>query len=202
MIHNKKIAQFGAIIFTMSILVAGSASAQNIKRSQLGSSFEIRYGTVETIDRVKIQSQAGQGAVMGGLVGGATSGHHHRGKHAVEGALAGALLTAILEGNRKAYQYTVDFPDGTVTKVITESGGIVEGDCVVVELGQTANIRRTSSVHCEHGDHEALTDAPMVYAKRQTEAAECHAAKDMALQASTEEAIDIAIKKVRVFCEG
>jgi len=201
MTQNSKIAQIGSIIFTMLILIASSTSAQNIPRNQLGSAFEIRYGTVETIDRVKVQSQAGKGAVMGGLVGGATSGHHHRGKHAVEGALAGALLTAILEGNRKAYQYTVDFDDGSVTKVITESGGIVEGDCVVVELGQTANIKRTSAVHCEHRGHEALAD-PIVYAHSQSEAAECHAAKEMALQATTEEATDIAIKKVRVFCEG
>lgn len=194
--------QIGSLICILSIAVVGTSAAQTIQRSQLGSSFDIRYGTVETIERVKIQSQAGKGAITGGLIGGATSGHSHRGKHAVEGAVAGALLTALLEGNRKAYQYTVEFGDGSLTKVVIETGGIVEGDCVVVELGQTANIRRTSSVHCEHPDHEALTDAPMVYAKRQTEAAECHAAKEMALQATTEEATDIALKKVRVFCEG
>ncbi len=201
MAQTKNTTQFRSIVFVISMLVASTASAQNIPRSQLGSSFEIRYGTVEAIDRVKVQSQAPQGAVTGGLIGGATSGHHHRGKHAVEGAVAGALLAALLEGNRKAYQYTVEFEGGSMTKVITESGGIVEGDCVVVELGQTANIRRTSSVHCEHRGHEALAD-PIVHAKRQTEAAECHAAKEMALQATTEEATDIALKKVRVFCEG
>ena len=88
-----------------------------------------------------------------------------------------------------------------MTKVVTESAGIAEGDCVAVELDQTANIRRTSSVHCDHTDHTALAE-PVVHAKRQTEAAECHAAKDMALQATTQEATDIAFKKVRVFCEG
>ena len=201
MIKRMRIAQLGSLVCTLSIVVAGASSAQNIPRSQLGSSFEIRYGTVETIDRVKVQSQAAKGAITGGLIGGATSGHHHRGKHALEGALAGALLAALLEGNRKAYQYTVDFDDGSLTKVITESGGIVEGDCVVVELGHTANIRRTSSVHCEHRGHEALAE-PIVHAKQQTEAAECHVAKEMALQATTEEATDIALKKVRVFCEG
>jgi hypothetical protein len=56
-------------------------------------------------------------------------------------------------------------------------------------------------VHCEYRDHEALA-APIVHAKQQTEAAECHAAKEMALQATTEVATDIALKKVRVFCEG
>jgi len=185
----------------MTLTLIASASAQTISRSELGSSFDIRYGTVESIERVKIRSQAPQGAVMGGIVGGATSGHRHRGKHAVEGALAGALLSAVLEGNRNAYQYTVDFTDGGITKVVTESGGIIEGDCVTVELGQTANIRRVSPVHCEHSDHDALVD-PIVHTKRQQEAAECQAAKEMALQATEEEAVDIALKKVRVFCEG
>jgi len=180
----------------MSLIVACSTSAPTVTRNQLNSSFEVRYGTVETIERVKIQSQAAQGAVTGGLIGGLTSGHSHRGQHALEGAIAGAL-----EGNRQGYQYMVDFDDGSVTKVVTESAGIAAGDCVAVELGQTANIRRTSSVHCEHTDHTALAE-PVVHAKRQTEAAECHAAKDMALQATTQEATDIAFKKVRVFCEG
>lgn len=201
MTQKIRIPQLGLIICTIWILFVATASAQTIPRSQLGSAFEIRYGTVEHIDRVKVQSQAAQGAITGGLIGGATSGHHHRGKHALEGALAGAFLTALLEGNRRAYQYTVDFDDGSVIKVVTESGGIVKGDCVTVELGRTANIRRVSGVHCEHRAHEALAE-PIVHAKRQTEAAECHAAKQMALQATTEEATDIALKKVRVFCEG
>ena len=188
-------------VAVVTLTLIGCAGAQTISRNQLGSSFDIRYGTVESIERVKIRSQAPQGAVMGGIVGGATSGHRHRGKHAVEGALAGALLSAVLEGDRNAYQYTVDFVDGGITKVVTESGGIIEGDCVTVELGQTANIRRVSPVHCEHSDHDALVD-PIVHSKRQHEAAECQAAKEMALQATEEEAVDIALKKVRVFCEG
>ena len=199
--QNNKFVQTGSMIIALWMFFATTVSAQSIPRSQLGSAFQVRYGIVETVESVNVQSQAAQGAVTGGLIGGATSGHHHRGKHALEGALAGAFLTALLEGNRKGYQYTVDFDDGSVTKVITESGGIVAGDCVAVELGQTANIRRTSSVHCEHRGHEALAE-PMVHAKQQTEAAECHTAKEMALQATTEEATDIALMKVRVFCEG
>ena len=199
--HKNTVARHTFMISSLLILVSAMVSAQNIPRNQLGSAFEIRYGRVELVNRVKIQSDAAKGAVMGGLIGGATSGHHHRGKHAVEGAVAGALLTALFQGNRRAYEYTVDFDDGSVTKVVTESGGIVEGDCVAVELGRTANIRRTSDVHCEHRAHEALAE-PIVHAKRQSEAAECHAAKAMALQAMTLEATDIALKKVRVFCEG
>ena len=61
--------------------------------------------------------------------------------------------------------------------------------------------RRVWNVYCEHQGHEALDD-PIVHANRQEEAAECHAAKQMALQATTEEATDIALKKVRAFCES
>ena len=188
-------------VFLLTALSVTSVSAQEVSRNQLGSSFEISYGTVSTVEKVKIESQAASGAVTGGIIGGVTSGHHHRGKHALTGAAAGALLTALLEGDRKAFQYTVELNNGNMTKIITETPGIVEGDCVTVELGQTANIRRVSSVHCEHTAHEALAE-PIVHAKRQSEAAECHAAKEMALQATTEEATDIALKKVRVFCEG
>ncbi len=138
---------------------------------------------------------------MGGIVGGAASGHHHRGKHAAEGALAGALLAAVLDGNRHARSFIVDLNDGSEIKLITEQRGIREGDCVAVEMRQTANIRNVSSVHCEHPGHEALAH-PVVHAKSQSEAAACHTAKEQALQSTTEEATDIALKKVRVFCES
>ena len=200
MTNPSKIACLAATAFVFA-LPLDSALAQQVSRDQLGSSFEISYGTVSAVEKVKVQSEATKGAVTGGIIGGATSGHHHRGKHALTGAAAGALLTALLEGDRKAFQYTVELLNGNMTKIITETPGIAEGDCVSLELGQTANIRRVSSVHCEHDSHEALAE-PIVHAKRQSEAAECHAAKEMALQADTEEAVDIALKKVRVFCEG
>lgn len=137
---------------------------------------------------------------MGGVIGAATSGHKHRAKHAAEGAIAGALITAVLEGKHEAFQYTVNYEDGGATKVVTETKGIVEGDCVIVELGQTANIRRVSSVYCEDGGHEALAEYD-VHAEAHEEAAECHLAKEMAMKAETEEEINVALKKVRVFCE-
>lgn len=201
MTNSTKLSCLATAATTVLLLTLSTASAQEVSRNQLNSSFEISYGIVDTVEKVKIQSQAASGAVTGGLIGGATSGHHHRGKHALTGAAAGALLTALLEGDRKAFQYTVELTNGNRTKIITEAPGIEEGDCVSVELGQTANIRRVSAVHCEHDDHQALAE-PIVHAKRQSEAAECQAAKEMALQATTEEATDIALKKVRVFCEG
>jgi len=163
------------------------------------SSFDIHYGVVERVDREQVSSNAPTGAIMGGIVGGATSNHHHRGEHALEGALAGAILAAVLQGNRSAYKYTVDLVDGGITEVIIESAGIAQGDCVSVELGSTANIRRVSSVYCENANHN--TSYPSVHQMRQDGAQECHDAKQAALRASTEESTDIALKKVRAFCE-
>ena len=193
----------GTRIFLAAVLLTIASTllqAQTISRAQLNQGFEIHYGVVNDVNKVKVQSSAPSGAVMGGLIGGATSGHHHRGKHAATGAVAGALLSAVLDGDRRAYQYTVDLVDGGQTKVVIESGGIREGDCVSVELGTTANIRRVSSVHCESPDSEALNDH-VTYAKTQSDAAECHAAKNMVLKASSDEEIELAMKKVRVFCE-
>lgn len=201
-IHMKLSPAHASLAFAIAACVVPSTAAQaeTIDRSTLNSSFEVRYGRVEAVEKTKVSSTAPGGAIMGGIVGGATSGHSHRGKHAAEGALAGAILGAVLDGNRNAYKYIVDYSGGGETEVITESGGIRQGDCVAVETGRTANIRRVTDVHCDHYGHEFQGD-PMVHAKGQQDAAQCHAAKEIALQADTEDEMDLALKKVRVFCE-
>lgn len=70
----------------------------------------------------------------------------------------------VAEGKRKAYE--VKLNSGSIIKLVTESGDIAEGDCVSVEQGQSANIRRVSSVYCEDPDHEALK-LPQVQAAAQ-----------------------------------
>lgn len=197
----KRLALYFVITGFFFSTASYSQYSQQISRSQLNSSFDIHYGIVENITREAIRSDAPQGAVMGGLLGGLTSGHSHRGKHALEGAVAGALLSSLFQGNRQAYSYTVGLNTGETTRVITEQAGIVVGDCVAVELGQTANVRRVSAVQCETQTHEAF-DHPSVYSHRQSEAADCHTAKEQALQAQSDDEIELAIKKVRIFCEG
>ena len=96
--------------------------------------------------------------------------------------------------------YTVALTNGDEVRVVIESGHIQTGDCVAVEQGHSANIRRVTSAHCESGAQVARSE-PIVHASLQHDAAECHAVKEMALQAETEEQIDVAIKKIRMFCE-
>ena len=187
------------LLVSLAALIA-SQSALAVNRSALNSSINISYGIVERVERTKVDSSAGKGAVMGGVIGAATSGHHHRGQHALTGALAGGILAAILDGKRDAYIYMIETVDGGEKKIITEQAGIREGDCVSVEEGRTSNVRRVPSVHCEHHNHDVMYE-PIVQAKAHEGAAECHSAKQMALKASTENEVDIALKKVEVFCD-
>jgi len=169
-----------------------------------GDLTQIDYGVVEKVETVKVDSNMGKGAIAGGLIGAGTSGkhssNHDKAKHAAEGAAVAALLTAIAEGKRKAHSYQVKLTSGSVVKLVSESKEIDEGDCVSIERGESSNIRRVSSVYCEEPEHEALYH-PHVRAAAYEDAAECHTAKEMAMHARTEKEVDIALKKVRVFCD-
>ncbi len=179
----------------------GSLSAVSLA-AEKGSLIQIDYGVVERVENVKLDSNMGKGVVAGGMIGAGTSGKHDRAKHAAEGAAAMAILTAIAEGKRKAHSYQIKLISGSVVKIVIENGGIDEGDCVSVEQGKTANIRRVSSVYCEEPEHESLHHHPHVHAAAYEDAAECHTAKEIALHAKTEKEVDLALKKVRAFCES
>lgn len=186
-------------IVAYTTLICSSLSVAAVDRNNLNSAFQINYGVVESVTQEKLDSSVGSGVLMGGMLGAATSGKHGKGKHALEGAAAAGLLTAILQGSRKAYSYQVMLGNGSMVKLLSENGGITTGDCVSVEQGKTANIRRVSPVFCETPPHEALQH-PRVVASAQQDATECHEAKEQALAAKTEKDVELALKKVRVFC--
>ena len=72
---------------------------------------------------------------------------------------------------------------------------------MAVEQGKTAYIRDASPVHCEHAGHPGVTD-PDVTANAQSEASACHNARQLALEAKTDEELDFATKKIRALCES
>ena len=185
----------------IGLLALGASQAVLAVGSQdVNQSISINYGIVEAVEKKKVDSNALGGAALGGVIGAATSGHHHRGKNAAIGALSGGVLMAILEGKRDAWAYRIEMTDGGEKQVITEQAEVRTGDCVAVEEGRMTNIRRVASVHCQHQKHPVMNDY-MVKAKAGEGAAECHVAKEMALKASTEDEMDIALKKVQIFCD-
>ena len=175
-----------------------------------GEEMTVEYGTVDRVDPVTVGSNGqpkgvGAGVVIGGLAGSYNSSHGHEVRDAAAGAVAGALLQSAIKQHKNkhngAFQYTVNLVGGGTIAVVVEHGDIKAGDCVAVEQGASANVRSVSSVHCEQPTHPALKD-PAVQASAQKDATDCKAAKDAALKANTEQEIDVAVKKVRVFCES
>ncbi len=79
------------------------------------------------------------------------------------------------------------------TIINTEQQDIRTGDCVSIEQGSYSNIRRISSVHCE-----TKTQIPQHH---KSSSIDCEKAKHELTNAETDEAINMAAKKVRILCE-
>ncbi len=115
----------------------------------------------------------GLGAIAGGLIGGSIQKHHTQGT---------------------LQQYTVTLVSGGTVVIDTEQEDMVVGDCVVVEKGEYANIRRVSSINCEP---EYKQDPE----HHKAAASNCQKAKDELNNAKTDEAVEQAVIKVRTLCE-
>jgi hypothetical protein len=159
--------------------------------------FRVDYGRVETVEVVARPSNAPAGAMVGGILGLILSGPSAAEKVVgmAAGATAGGVLTAAAEQSSPARAYGVRFPDGRLQRIYAEPLDLREGDCVAVESGRFVNVRRVSSAHCEPGP-----TPPPYPAKGERDAQACAAAKEELLRAQGREAVDVAVRKVRVLC--
>ena len=188
--------KFAVWTFAVSCLIAGCASSGST--GARGYELRVRYAEVTEIERVKLPSNAPAGAVVGGFTGLVLSRNSSGRKQVasgVGGAVLGGLATAALEGDRMGYSYRLRFLNGDTSNFITEKGYLQTGDCVSVERGEYANIRRVAPVLCASGQ-SATADQ-----KHVREARQCHEAKEQLLAASTDEQIEAAARKVSIICE-
>ena len=177
-------------------LLAGCASSGGT--TARGYELRIRYAEVVEIDRVQLPSAAPAGAVVGGFTGLVLARNKSTGRQVasgIGGAALGGLATRALEGDRLGYSYQLRYSDGSMSQFITEKGYLQRGDCVSVERGQHANIRRVANVLCKSGPSVAVDKTHVRGAEQ------CHAAKDQLLAASSDEEIEAASRKVAVICE-
>lgn len=159
----------------------------------------IQYGEITGVSRVTMPSAAPAGAIVGGFTGLILSSGSSPGRRAaagVGGAAIGGLAVSALERDRRSYRYQIRFNSGSETSYITENGFLQVGDCVAVERGEYANMRRVSDALCE-----SPPVLRQVVNKRATEASQCHDAKDEVLRATTDQEIDQATRKVRILCQ-
>ena len=95
-------------------------------------------------------------------------------------------------------QYTVQLLDGSSTRIVTDQREIREGDCVAIErVGNTANIRRASASYCDNSYQQAVRS---VESHASWEAVACETAKQELVSATTDEAIDLAKRKIDLLC--
>ncbi len=178
----------------LTFVVTGGLMGLIADGSLAQSAVTINYGTVESVATVTEDAKHAGGAVAGGLLVGLISGPRHKGLKVAAGAAAGAAVQGAATSGT-VQQYTISLVTGGQVLVSTEQDDIRVGDCVSVEQGDHTNIRRVGATFCD-GTHDS--DPPDHH---QQAASECDKAKSELSAADTDDAVDIAVKKVRVLCD-
>lgn len=189
------------IIALTALLFTADASAQ-----RSGQSMSVQTGVVIAAQAVNLQSAAGRGAAVGGVVGLATTSSNRstsrRIRNTAIGAGTGALIARSAEGSLDGMQYTIEVGPGSQITVVTDQTEVRVGDCVNVEQAGsgTANVRRVSEARCEAvfaGDQ--VDEELQAYMTR--EADMCLQAKERLMEAETDAAFDVAMRRVSFLCD-
>lgn len=186
----------------LAVLLTGCAnmSTDPGTGSSRNSLISVTYGTVQNVQQVQMKPNYAAGSLIGGALGLLASSHYSAGSQAL-GAVAGAGLGALVskETAGTANQYTIMLVSGNTVSVVTDQGDIYAGDCVSIEQGEHTNIRRVSQSLCKTPPtHPAYHD---MNASVQQISAECAAAKQLLLKATTEQETEIGYKKMQALCD-
>ena len=188
----------GLAVVMCLIIAVPSANAQ-----RAGQSATVRTGTVTAMRNVDLNDgNAVGGALVGGAFGAAltrsSKGSSRRDRNAALGAVLGASAAA--SKRRPGRIYTVTTNEGTAIQIATEQTEIRVDDCVFVEeSGGTANIRRAPATACDPASQDVMQDAAIIE-EMQEEASECATAKQELVDADSDDAIDRAVRKVKLLC--
>jgi hypothetical protein len=184
-------------IFAALIVVAITTGCET-STHRVGQSATVDFGIVRNAEQVQLDSTAAQGALIGGTVGLMAGNNRNRMGTAIAGAAVGTAAGAAAGGDRTGWAYTVQMSSGSTTRIVTDQREIRVGDCVAVErVGQRANIRRAYAGHCEPS---YATAARAVEGGVRDAALKCDAAKQELADATTQEAADLAVRKMELLC--
>ena len=188
------------IVTGLAIAVQASAWAQ-----RAGQSMTVQTGVVIAAQAVNLQSAAGRGAAVGGVVGLATTSRNRstsrRIRNTAIGAGTGALIARGAQGNLDGMQYTIETGPGSQVVVVTDQTQVRVGDCVTVEQAGsgTTNVRRVNDALCETAFAGGVDEEVTKYL--QYEADMCLQAKERLMEAETDEAFEVAMRRVNFLCD-
>jgi hypothetical protein len=190
-------------LFFITLVLLGLSGNAMAQRS--GQSMSIQTGVVIGAQAVNLQSAAGRGAAIGGVVGLATTSSNRstsrRIRNTAIGAGTGALIARGAQGNLDGMQYTVETGPGSQIVVITDQTQVRVGDCVTVEQqgSGTTNVRRVSEALCEAAFAGGIDEDLNAYL--QNEADMCLTAKERLMEAETDDAFEVAMRRVKFLCD-
>jgi outer membrane lipoprotein SlyB len=192
-------------ITVAGLVIAGCLllATQHSHAQRAGQSVTVRTGTVTAMKSVDLNDgNAIGGALVGGAFGAAltrsSKSSSRRNRNAAIGAVLGGASAA--SKTRPGRVYTVTTNEGTAIQIATEQTEIRVDDCVFVEeSGGTANIRRAPATACDPASQDVMKDAAIIE-EMQEEASECAAAKQELVDADSDDAIDRAVRKVKLLC--
>jgi hypothetical protein len=107
----------------------------------------------------------------------------------------------------QAFEYTVLVGGTNTVRIVSDQAGKRVGDCVAIEQGQFANIRLVPDSRCAPPPRPAATPAPAAPAPApavepadQQAANACEQAKQQVLEATTDDAFNLAERRMRLLC--
>jgi hypothetical protein len=198
----ERIAMSCRTSLTLAAIATTLIACATAQSQRVGQSSRVQFGIVRSAQQVTLDSDAAKGALVGGMLGivSGSGSSSRRARNAIIGAGAGGALAGAAEGNRQGMRYTVELTDGSSTTIVTDQREIREGDCVAIEqVGQTANIRRTSAAYCDRANQTAINS---VADHSNSEAVACDAAKQELTEASTKEEVEVAARKIELLCNS
>jgi len=194
------------VLVLAGVVLSGCASYGGTSTSA-NTVISVQYGVVQQVQQTELDASTGKGALLGGLLGLAiAAGTGGSTEAQVGGTAAGALVGGLVQKERKASnkaeQYTIKLNSGATVAIVTVNNDIQTGDCVSVEQGQHANIRRVSPVMCNSVTGTTHPAYNQLHSEDVNEAQQCEQAKQQVLNASTQQEVDVANSKMRALCES
>ncbi len=156
----------------------------------------VTYGRITAVKNTTVTNNNARvgGAIVGGTIGlisGSGRSSSNQALRGIGGAVVGQQVGKSAT-RKQAFEYTVLLDGKSTITMVTDEAGLRVGDCVAVERGTYNNLRLVDDAHCER-----VTTATPAEVK---EADACVAAKRQLLEANTDEAFNLAERRVRLLC--
>jgi outer membrane lipoprotein SlyB len=158
----------------------------------------VQYGRITNVTATTVTDSTSRnvGTVVGGGIGlasGSGRSSSNRALRTAGGAAAGRSV-GNMASRSQAFEYTVLIGGTSTIRIVSDQAGKRVGDCVAVEQGQFANIRLVAESRC------APAGAPPAAPSDVDSANACEQAKQQVLAADTDEAFDVAERRMRLLC--